>query len=120
MSIIRTVALFIVLGFSGLAYAEKTPPAGSGPASAPVVQPADLPTDPPTLPSSYNQPSSASPAFDLSSSSAPAAQDQSLVEKWWFWTVVGAAVIGGILMVALIDGESSLPRTTLGNREFRP
>jgi hypothetical protein len=47
-------------------------------------------------------------------------KNEPLVEKWWFWTAIGAAVIGTVVAIVLIDSGSSTPRTTLGNQEFRP
>ena len=41
-------------------------------------------------------------------------------QRWWFWTAVGVAVLGGIAVgVALSSGSgSSLPPTELGNMRF--
>lgn len=44
---------------------------------------------------------------------APASSDAGLLEKWWFWTAVGAAVIGGgtLLVLALRPGSDSVNLT---------
>jgi hypothetical protein len=66
------------------------------------------------------QPAATSPALDFSQPAAQTDKDESLFEKWWFWTALGAVVVGTVVAVVLIDGGSSAPRTTLGNQEFKP
>ena len=51
---------------------------------------------------------------------APDEPSPPLYRRWWFWTAVGVAVLGGIAVgVALSSGSgSSLPPTELGNMRF--
>jgi len=40
-------------------------------------------------------------------------------QKWWFWTVVGVGVLGGIGAIVATSGSStSVPPTELGNKRF--
>ncbi len=115
MRVFRTTCLLVVLGVLGPspAFAQESDAAPAAAASATVPR-AETPPEP-AVP-----PAPASPALDLSQPPAQPDQDESLVDKWWFWTALGAAVIGTVVAVVLIDSGSSTPRTTLGNREFRP
>jgi hypothetical protein len=134
---IRTACLLVVLGVlgPGLALGQENSPTAPAPAASPATEPpateppAALPTPAPQQseapaqalpepPSTLATP--ASPALNLSQPPVAADQDEPLVEKWWFWSAIGAVVIGTVVAIVLIDGGSSTPRTTLGNQEFRP
>jgi hypothetical protein len=101
------------------AAAEAPGPAIESPGTAPTQQP----PQPEAQPQPVLQPSltaAPSPALNLSEPPVRTDKDESLVEKWWFWSAIGAVVVGTVVAIVLIDGGSSTPRTTLGNQEFRP
>jgi hypothetical protein len=131
---ICTACLLAVLGGWGLslALAQESSPTAPAPAASPATEPpateppAALPAPAP-LPDAQPQalpesppPTPASPALNLSQPPVAADKDEPLVEKWWFWSAIGAVVIGAVVAIVLIDSGSSTPRTTLGNQEFRP
>jgi len=41
-------------------------------------------------------------------------------QRWWFWTAVGAVVLGGVGAAVLSSGSngSSIPATDLGDKRF--
>jgi tetratricopeptide (TPR) repeat protein len=40
-------------------------------------------------------------------------------QRWWFWTVIGVGVIGGVTAAVLTSGSgSSVPMTDLGDKRF--
>ncbi len=46
-------------------------------------------------------------------------QTPRLWQRWWFWTAVGAVVLGGVgVAVASSGSGTSLPPTDLGNKRF--
>lgn len=132
MRAIRTACLLVVFGVlgPGLALGQENSPTAPAPAASPATEPpAALPTPTPQQSEAPAQalpePQSTlatptSPALNLSQPPVAADQDEPLVEKWWFWSAIGAVVIGTVVAIVLIDGGSSTPRTTLGNQEFRP
>lgn len=132
MRVIRTVCLLVFFGMlgSGPALGQENSPANPAPPASPGIEPPAV-TEPPATPQAQpeippqpapepTQPAAASPALNFSQPTAQADKNEPLVEKWWFWTAIGAAVIGTVVAIVLIDGGSSTPRTTLGNQEFRP
>ena len=132
MRVIRTVCLLVFLGMLGSdpAFAQENAPANVEPAASPATEPptaTPAPQSPQPQPEAQPQPvprpsppAEASPALNFSQSTVQGEQKEPLVEKWWFWTAIGAAVVGTVVAIVLIDGGSSTPRTTLGNQEFRP
>jgi hypothetical protein len=133
---IFTVSLLVFFGMLGpsLALGQENAPVHSEPAASPsTVPPAttEPPPAPPPAPQPQpevqpqavpqpSQPAAASPALNFSQPMVQTDKDEPLVQKWWFWTAIGAAVVGTVVAIVLIDGGSSNPRTTLGNQEFRP
>lgn len=130
MRAIRTFCLLVILGVlgPGLALGQENPPANPASANSPATEPPPVaPMPPPERPEVQgqpvpqpSQPAAASPALDFSQPAVSADKDEPLVEKWWFWTAIGAAVVGTVVAIVLIESGSSTPRTTLGNQEFRP
>lgn len=48
-----------------------------------------------------------------------ARQPQRAWQRWWFWTIIGAGVAGGITAAVLSShSESGVPMTDLGNMRF--
>jgi hypothetical protein len=127
---IRTFCLLVVLGTLGSvsAFAQESAPGNPEPPAPPATEPpAAEPSQPqpeaqpqPEPVPQPSQPAEASPALNLTQPTVQPDKDEPLVEKWWLWTAIGAAVIGTVVAIVLIDGGSSTPRTTLGNQEFRP
>ncbi len=109
------------------------PPAAPGPSSAPPPPVAPAPISPtpatePTLAPLPSAPTSASPALSPTASaltptsapvsttptvengSAPApSESHPIYSRWWFWTAVGAVVVGGIILVAAAKHDPSCP-----------
>ena len=128
MRAIRAVCLLVVLGILGpaSALAQQSSQPSAEPAPAAATEPSAAPAAPqpegqvqPVVPQP-SQPATTSPALNFSQPSAQTDKDESLVEKWWFWTAIGAVVVGTVLAIVLVDSGSSTPKTTLGNQEFKP
>jgi hypothetical protein len=47
-------------------------------------------------------------AVDLSAP-APAPATQSITHKWWFWTAIGAAVVGAAVSIYFVERTPSPP-----------
>jgi hypothetical protein len=124
------LGLVVMIGVtSGIAFAADAPPsvtpnsglvapaAADAPASpAPPAPPAAAPEPSPVL--AAPQPVAPAPeAVDrISPAPLPAAESQSIVGKWWFWTAIGAAVVGGVVAIYLVERAPALPGcpTTMG------
>lgn len=39
----------------------------------------------------------------------PAAENQAITSKWWFWTAIGAAVVGGVVAIYLVERAPAPP-----------
>jgi hypothetical protein len=98
-------------------------PVGPSPASPPrepSVAPLSPPptSTPPALgaPAPTSTPVSTTPTVENGTSSGPA-ESQPIYHKWWFWTGVGAVVVGGIILVlATAKHDPSCPGgVTCGN-----
>jgi hypothetical protein len=81
------------------------PPAGPGPSEAQpgyAAQPgvAPYPAAPP--------PGDQQPAGTLMAQPAPA-ESQPVYTKWWFWTIVGAVVVGGVVTAVVLSGGTTKP-----------
>jgi len=48
----------------------------------------------------------------------PKKQDKPIYKKWWFWTGLGVAAVGGTAAIYASGGGSSPPSTDLGNIVF--
>ena len=48
----------------------------------------------------------------------PKKQDTPIYKKWWFWTGIGVAAVGGTAAIYASGGGSSPPSTDLGNIVF--
>ena len=102
--------------------AEAVPP----PPIQPAVEPAAAPPVPPPL-SAIPEPQVASePAgVDLSSSPSATAEDPRtpVYRTWWFWTGVGAVVVGGAITAVILATRGSSTNTAnadLGTRTVFP
>ena len=54
---------------------------------------------------------------------APAVEAKPLYTRWWFWTGIGAVVVGGAVTTILLmssKGGTDIPSTTMGNRQVFP
>jgi hypothetical protein len=50
------------------------------------------------------------PAADLALDATPPEDDGSIVEAWWFWTLIGAAVVGaGVATAVVLWPADSIP-----------
>jgi hypothetical protein len=51
---------------------------------------------------------------------AAAASRPPVWRRWWFWTAVGVAVVGGVVAAVALtgDGEPGVPPTALGDMRF--
>ncbi len=83
-----------------VAPAPVSPPSPTEPPLAPLPS---APTSPPSAlnaPPPTSTPVSTTPAVE---NGAPSSQDeaQPIYHKWWFWTGVGAVLVGGIILVAV-------------------
>jgi tetratricopeptide (TPR) repeat protein len=103
--------------------ATVPPPAPVAPVSPPR-EPSVAPLSPPppspppalSAPAPTSTPVSTTPAVENSASSAQT-ESQPIYHKWWFWTGVGAVVVGGIILVlATAKHDPSCPGcVTCGN-----
>jgi hypothetical protein len=107
------------------------PPPMPAPAPLPSPEPAPAPASPALTPAPWPPPAAAAPAAvqpagaDLTASAAlpeePAAP--SVLTRWWFWTAVGAVVVGGTvtaIVLASRGGGTDIPGSTLGTRPVFP
>jgi hypothetical protein len=113
---------------SGIAVAADAPPSaapnsgaaaadGAAAPAAPVPPPAaPLEGAPPSgapapavLPAAPQPPVAAAATVDLSAPQPETAQKQPITSKWWFWTAIGAAVVGGVVAIYLVERTPSPP-----------
>ena len=127
MRAIRTFAMLVVLGTVGptLAFAQAGSQAAPEPALSVTEPPAAVPPaqpQPDAQPKLVSQPSqpSTSPALNFSQPTVQTDKDESLVEKWWFWTAVGAVAAGTVAVIWISSRGHAPPATDLGNQEFQP
>jgi tetratricopeptide (TPR) repeat protein len=83
--------------------ANPTPPATPPPSTPPVGPPPGPPpaTPPPLATPPGPTPSNSSPALHLEATQPPPeTHDEAPIfyKKWWFWTAVGAVVVGGVVV----------------------
>jgi hypothetical protein len=109
---------------------QAPPPVPVAPAPAPVqpIQAAPQPEAPPPgytaqpagaypgAPGAYPPPPDQQPNGTLvAQPPPPEAQSGSVFGKWWFWTIVGAVIVGGVVTaVALSSGATTKPSCPLG------
>ena len=88
-----------------------------------ATPPAVVVTPPPATTTSANPtttglgvvpPPSAEPPVLVSSPGTDASADKPVYEKWWFWTGVGAVVVGGVVTAILLSGGTSKPSCPSG------
>jgi hypothetical protein len=79
--------------------APSPSPEAAPPSSAPA--PAALPAAP--------QPAPAAATVDLAAPQPEASPKQPITSKWWFWTAIGAAVVGGVVAIYLVERTPSPP-----------
>jgi len=100
-------------------------PATAAPAAAEPAGPgtSDFPTfgtPPSRLPTtSGTQPAADVPAGADLHAAAPASKSTPVYKTWWFWTGVGAVVVAGAVVTAVLLSSGSskgIPNTTLGNQ----
>jgi hypothetical protein len=85
------------------------PPAGPGPAAPPPGYTAQPPAPYPAGPPPYQPaPDQQQPAGTLVAQPAPP-QAQPVYAKWWFWTIVGAVVVGGVVTAVVLSSGTSKP-----------
>ena len=77
------------------------------PSPSPEASPSSAPA-PATLPA-VPQPAAPAAAVDLSAPQPDALQKQPITSKWWFWTAIGAAVVGGLVALYLAERTPSPP-----------
>jgi hypothetical protein len=71
------------------------------------IQPVQTNPPPPAVTPPPGDPSNAPPAATLTATAPPPSGDEShpVYTRWWFWTIVGVAVVGGVVAaVALSSG----------------
>jgi tetratricopeptide (TPR) repeat protein len=86
-------------------------------AQAPVVPiaPATPPAAPGPPPTGYAPPAGPEPTSTASASlvaqpaPAPGSESTPVYKKWWFWTLVGAAVAGGVIAAVVINSGTIKP-----------
>jgi hypothetical protein len=99
------LALALVLGSAAHAAGELedagTPDAGTSDAALPQA------ALPPSLAPATVVPTEAPPPASLVATPAPA--ETPLVRRWWFWTGIGAVVVGGVVAALLLTHSSGRP-----------
>ena len=83
---------------------------------APVPPPAALPAP---LPAAPPLPPPPNPALDVRAP-APEPPQPSVLDRWWFWTAIGAAAVATVVVVVISTRGHAPPTTDLGNQEFQP
>jgi hypothetical protein len=68
-----------------------------------------LPAAPPPV-----EPSANPPAATLTATAPPPAQDEHhpIYTRWWFWTIIGVAVVGGVVGAVALSGGTTKPSCT--------
>ncbi|HLK88588.1 MAG TPA: tetratricopeptide repeat protein [Polyangia bacterium] len=88
------------------------PPATAPPPAAPPTEPVTPLSPPPGAASSLGAPAPTSTPVSttpiVENTAPPPQSDQSeshpIYSRWWFWTAIGAAVVGGIVIIAATRG----------------
>jgi hypothetical protein len=85
------------------------PSAAPGPSAPPpgyTAQPqAPYPAPPPAYPAGPEQ----QPAGTLVSQPQQPPQSEPVYTKWWFWTIIGAVVVGGVVTAVALSGGTTKP-----------
>lgn len=81
------------------------------PASSPLRQPAP---GVPAAPAETAAPALAPGALAISASPAPAQSSTPVYKKWWFWTLIGVAVAGGVVAGVVAMSTPSRPGCPAG------
>jgi hypothetical protein len=68
-----------------------------------------LPAAPPPV-----EPRANPPAATLTATAPPPAQDEHhpIYTRWWFWTIIGVAVVGGVVGAVALSGGTTKPACT--------
>jgi hypothetical protein len=93
---------------SGAAPAAPAVPSPS-PAAPPEAAPLSSAPAPAALPAAPQPPAPAAATVDLSAPQPAATEKQSITSKWWFWTAIGAAVVGGVVAIYFVARTPSPP-----------
>jgi hypothetical protein len=84
-------------------------PAGpDAPSPAPGAPPEAAPPSSAPLPAAP-QPPAAAATVDLTAPQPAAPEKPPITSKWWFWTAIGAAVVGGVVAIYLVSRTPSPP-----------
>ena len=89
------------------ARAAAAPPPVQPIQSAPVAAP-----PPGTAPAPDLSPNGT--AGMLTATPPPAAESHPFYTRWWFWTIVGVAVVGGVVTTVALSGGTSKPPCPMG------
>ena len=87
--------------------------------SSPPVAPPTAPiaaAAPPPPPAAVAAPAAASPGLDLTPREAAPARP--VYRRWWFWTAIGVAVVGGAVAAVVattVPRDASIPSSALGD-----
>jgi tetratricopeptide (TPR) repeat protein len=114
----HAAALEKAIATAGPTGGAAPPPASTSPPAGPST--ADLAPPPPQAGVSLNAPPpqpGQPPALIEQQSPAAAGTDEarpSLVQRPWFWVVVGAAVVGGTVAILFATRKDTYPEATLG------
>jgi tetratricopeptide (TPR) repeat protein len=89
---------------------ESPSPTSTG-SAPPAAAPPVLALSPPPPPSSSGSPSGSSEMAPIvENAAAPSPTDSHpIYTRWWFWTAVGVAVVGGIVVAAAAKRDPSCP-----------
>jgi hypothetical protein len=100
-----------LVGVGTTAPAAPVPPAPSGapppPATAPVQPLAPAAPAVTAVPAAPPPAGTSAPAATVASTAPVPGGEAPIYEKWWFWTIVGAVVVGGVVAVALASGSTT-------------
>lgn len=122
------LALVAMIGVTGPnAVAADAPPSAapnSSPAPAvgagadtalPQAAPPASAAAPPALPAAPQPaPVAVATTVDLTAPQPVVSEKQPITSKWWFWTAIGAAVVGGVVAIYLVDRTPSPPGCPIG------
>ncbi len=75
--------------------------------AAPVTAPPPPAAPPPDL-------SPNGPAGTLTATAPPAAESHPFYTRWWFWTIVGVAAVGGVVTTVALSSGTSKPTCPTG------
>ena len=82
-------------------------PAAPVPAAGPEAAPPSNAPAPLALPAAPLPPAPATTTVNLTAPQP--APNQPITSKWWFWTAIGAAVVGGVVAIYLVSRTPSPP-----------